>query len=620
MSARWAAKRERGDADDDAGSAGGAGPQAETKRRRGASITTITITNSTTRSSSTRSSTSSCGLAAAGKHVQQLREQLSREERVHEGVCRLLSACTQREQTLHAAQALLACNARIQVFGEKLRRAQGAELVRRASLSAADDDNKERSTCKAKVCLSDIRIPLMWKDTDHFQNKGEFHRFAVFCLLKMDTEVFDTKMITVDRTVTDVLFDSVAVFPAMEPDFELQLEVYSCCLLEDLSMASTPRRLASRLSSSVGRSTGRRVLRQRSLSDLSKPAPRQPPVRVPKFHLLARVALTLEHVYDGFRTHDLTITGKEGYSYWLPLYGNICCRLVAQPACMTEDRMTGFLIVQVNGGEKQDCKFFCVLVEGKLLCFTTPESKAKGQEPVFSIPINKDTRMRFVGCEDGVDRLQVRNMESARWQSHTLLAHRSPDLLAWLEALRQHVWDLDNWKQCCNKVMAIEELLPRAANLQSKPGSSLYHDMAIDSPSKNISLPPTDRAQQPADMPSACGSLATVRCAGTEPTLAASPGGSGDAADANEPGRGRRSSGIARPFGRNVEKRPTIGGERRMSLDGKLAALKQRILQWPTAGTPRKIRTAGGPSERRVAAVAGMGRPPLPPRRCTLQK
>ncbi|XP_032807919.2 rhotekin-2 [Petromyzon marinus] len=611
MSARWAAKRELGSVDD----AGGAGPPAETKRRRGASTTT---SHSSSTTSTTHSSTSSCGLAAAGKHVHKLREQLSREERVREGVCRLLSACTQREQALHAAQALLACNARIQAFVEKLRRAQGAELVRRASLSAADDDNKERSTCKAKVCLSDIRIPLMWKDTDHFQNKGEFHRFAVFCLLKMDTEVFDTKMITVDRTVTDILFDSVAVFPATEPGFELQLEVYSCCLLEDLSIASTPRRLASRLSSSVGRSTGRRVLRQRSLSDLSRPAPRQPPVRAPKFHLLARVALTLEHVYDGFRTHDLTITGKEGYSYWLPLYGNVCCRLVAQPACMTEDRMTGFLIVQ--DGDKQDCKLFCVLIEGKLLCFATPQSRAKGQEPVFIMPVNKDTRMRLVGCEDGVDRLQVRNMESARWQSHTLLAHRSPDLLAWLEALRQHVWDLDNWKQCCNKVMAIEELLPRAANLQSKPGSSLYYDMDINSPSKNISPLPNDRAQQPADMPGACGSLATVQCAGTEPTLEAP----GDAADANEPGRGRSSSGIARPFGKSAEKRPAICGERRMSLDGKLAALKHRILQWPTAGTPRKIRTAGGPSERRVAvaeaAVAGMGRPPLPPRRCTLQK
>jgi len=26
--------------------------------------------------------------------------------------------------------------------------------------------------CRAKLNLSDLRIPLMWKDTDHFKNKG----------------------------------------------------------------------------------------------------------------------------------------------------------------------------------------------------------------------------------------------------------------------------------------------------------------------------------------------------------------------------------------------------------------------------------------------------------------
>lgn len=29
-----------------------------------------------------------------------------------------------------------------------------------------------RVPCKAKVSLSEIRIPLMWKDSDHFKNKG----------------------------------------------------------------------------------------------------------------------------------------------------------------------------------------------------------------------------------------------------------------------------------------------------------------------------------------------------------------------------------------------------------------------------------------------------------------
>lgn len=35
------------------------------------------------------------------------------------------------------------------------------------------------------------------------------------------------------------------------------------------------------------------------------------------------------------------------WSSWLPLYGNLCCRLVAQPACMTQTMMIGYLSQKV---------------------------------------------------------------------------------------------------------------------------------------------------------------------------------------------------------------------------------------------------------------------------------
>lgn len=38
----------------------------------------------------------------------------------------------------------------------------------------------------------------------------------------------------------------------------------------------------------------------------------------------------------------------EESSFWLPLYGSLCCRLVAQPSCMVEQVMAGFLKVQVR--------------------------------------------------------------------------------------------------------------------------------------------------------------------------------------------------------------------------------------------------------------------------------
>lgn len=37
------------------------------------------------------------------------------------------------------------------------------------------------------------------------------HRVAVFCLMKIGTEIFDTEMVIVDRTMTDICFEGVTV-------------------------------------------------------------------------------------------------------------------------------------------------------------------------------------------------------------------------------------------------------------------------------------------------------------------------------------------------------------------------------------------------------------------------
>lgn len=40
----------------------------------------------------------------------------------------------------------------------------------------------------------------------------------------------------------------------------------------------------------------------------------------------------------------------EESSFWLPLYGSMCCRLVAQPRCMAAPVTSGFLLLQVSAG------------------------------------------------------------------------------------------------------------------------------------------------------------------------------------------------------------------------------------------------------------------------------
>lgn len=43
------------------------------------------------------------------------------------------------------------------------------------------------------------------------------------------------------------------------PDFELRLELYGACMDEEGALTGAPKRLATKLSSSLGRSAGRRV-------------------------------------------------------------------------------------------------------------------------------------------------------------------------------------------------------------------------------------------------------------------------------------------------------------------------------------------------------------------------
>uniref|UniRef100_A0A8C3LP17 Uncharacterized protein n=1 Tax=Chrysolophus pictus TaxID=9089 RepID=A0A8C3LP17_CHRPC len=76
----------------------------------------------------------------------------------------------------------------------------------------------------------------------------------------------------------------------------------------------------------------RRALKQLGVGWLGRD-PRTP-CRGPKYHLLAHTVLSLAEVQDGFRTHDLAIACNEESSFWLPLYGSMCCRLAAQPHCM----------------------------------------------------------------------------------------------------------------------------------------------------------------------------------------------------------------------------------------------------------------------------------------------
>ncbi|XP_066234034.1 rhotekin isoform X3 [Saccopteryx leptura] len=361
----------------------------------------------------------------------ELQRKLDHEIRMREGACKLLAACSQREQTLEATKSLLVCNSRILSYMGELQRRKEAQVLGKTGRRPSDSAlPTERSPCRGRVCISDLRIPLMWKDTEYFKNKGDLHRWAVFLLLQLGEDIQDTEMILVDRTLTDISFQNTLLFG-------------------------------------------------------------------PRYHLLAHTTLTLAAVQDGFRTHGLTLASHEENPAWLPLYGSVCCRLVAQPLCMTQPTASGSLRVQARApgvegnrekaeqaGERQDwTRVHGVLKGTNLFCYRRSEDADTGEEPLFTIAINKESRVQAGELDQATGRpytLSISNQYGEDKMTHILQTESRGALQSWMEALWQLFFDMSQWKQCCDEIMKIETPASRKpAQALAKQGS-LYHEMAIE--------------------------------------------------------------------------------------------------------------------------------------------
>ncbi|KAM9326826.1 LOW QUALITY PROTEIN: rhotekin-2 [Gastrophryne carolinensis] len=420
-----------------------------------------------------------------------IQEKLDFEVRMRDGICKLLSVSTQKDQILNAMKNLMICNERIKLYMMSLNSPQDRSGATTTGRRSSDVGVKERLACPAKLALSGIRIPLMWKDTDHFSTKEKSQRYAAFCMLKLGQEIYDTDLVIVDKTMTDICFENIVVFAEARPDFELKLEVYSCCM-EDSSIVNTPKKLARKLRNSIGKSAGKKFSSEAEESDPEAFVFSNPHMPGAKYNLLAHITFTLDSVEDGFRTHTLTVTGHEECSFWLPLYGSLCCRLIAQPSCITDEAIVGFLNQQEMIRSVCSCiRLYCVLKGSNLYCYYTPEEIEAKIEPTMTIPINKETRIRAVDKDSKkrTNSFSIINLVSGEAVTKIFSADSREDLHKWMEAFWQHFYNLSQWKHCTEELMKIEMRSPRKPPLfLTKEAASVYHDMSIGSPIKFESL------------------------------------------------------------------------------------------------------------------------------------
>ncbi|XP_078033502.1 rhotekin-2 [Augochlora pura] len=306
-----------------------------------------------------------------------LERKIDLEVKIKEGSSRLLAAARHPTQSLEAARALLISSKRMSIYTTELQHRDTDATL-----------NTSISKTKGRLSISDLRFPLMWRDSDHFKNRGDHRRFAVFCLARIGTEIHDTTLLyPIDREQTDISFPDVLLFDSVPAEFELTLEVYSHILQEDLS---TPRRIRKTIHSSISKTVGRKLTS--SLCNEYNATKSEP-----HFHLMAYAKMTLNDTDENIRTHDLTLNNfsTDTKAHALPLFGHFCCRLAVQPDCIDKELVIGFVII--NG---QRC--WARLHAFELEAWKTKKLPEESQKPAFTIHVNKNTL--------------VRQSKSANWQ------------------------------------------------------------------------------------------------------------------------------------------------------------------------------------------------------------
>ncbi|XP_041370423.1 rhotekin-2-like isoform X4 [Gigantopelta aegis] len=402
-----------------------------------------------------------------------LKQKIDHEMKMREGTAKLLAASRHPPQLLEAAKNLLTSNTRIYAYMQELQKRKTDEVMgKNQSLEG------NQLPCSARVSVSDLRIPLMWKDSDHFKNKGDYRRYAVFCLLKIGTEIFDTSMISnVDRSMTDITFDDVIVFNNIGHDFECKVEIYCHKLHEDLSIANTPKKLRKKindLSGSVGRSVGKR------LSGLNDADIIGNMVLGPKFDLVARGSLQLSDVDESVRTFDVELEkNADGVVHELPLFGHYCCRLAAVPQCLVETAVTGYLNIQEDDDLSKWKRYWCVLKNLHLACWSSP-SDVEVAAPLLTVSITKNTQISDADpatCNRS-HTFHIKTVSLTGVLEHTLAADSHEDFNRWWDGFQQHLLDQALWKHVCDFIMDVPQ-----TSLRKNPAilrkSSLYDDTPL---------------------------------------------------------------------------------------------------------------------------------------------
>ncbi|KAL5109643.1 Alpha-13/16-mannosyltransferase ALG2 [Taenia crassiceps] len=213
-----------------------------------------------------------------------LQEDIERNLKLRDGASRILAVAANTIQRLDAAKTIIVSNSRLVVSMQQLQREKMNEANAAAAASHGDQglsppttSSKHFCTGAATLCLSGIRIPLLWKDTSLTPNASStlnrlldpgyhwasanlsgYSSFTVgrqqrplsavlsmatigaiaggealaevcsaFCIVRVGDQIRETRLLCeIYPGSADLEFDDVLTFENVQPDFECSIEIY----------------------------------------------------------------------------------------------------------------------------------------------------------------------------------------------------------------------------------------------------------------------------------------------------------------------------------------------------------------------------------------------------------
>lgn len=342
---------------------------------------------------------------------------------------------------------------------------------------------------RARVGISNLSVPLAWNSDEHFGTRGEGRMYSMFVVLQTKSNVIDSRIVTaIDRTCTDVNFTDSFIFENQTTEFEVEVCLYS---------ARTDNRgdINQSLKQKLTRSLGRKLGAAYKLNLPNEDAIIDPTVVCPDttsnscFRLLGRTILTLKDAKPKIGIYDIRLS-PSAESNGPPLYGHICCRLVAQPNSVVMPLSNGILTVRPLDEDRIYQNVRCRLQSGILRC-SVPDENRGSERAILHIYFSKDSKVMSSDYPRSIIVTSDRYFSSGRRDKEYLItAESEEDIAAWRHAFNLQIFDCEKWGEFAVSSVKLtsDHSKPEIPSLCRASGRRLYDEIQVDGTVSSYSM------------------------------------------------------------------------------------------------------------------------------------